>query len=184
MADRWIQRWTAIGTSGKQYTVAMDRVGNFGCSCPAWTFSKVRPKPDCQHIMQKQRELAGTHPFPTIPPIPPIPRFLSGRMRQSEPEIQNILLSRVMNVDMTAIERRILEVQGNQSITFTVQPVDANGDPVGPPLSATEEIRIVPGAAQEFRVSGYNGFLEQKHKKKTKKEKIAKKPVRAIELEK
>lgn len=155
MADRWVQRWTAIGTSGKQYTVAMDRVGNFGCSCPAWTFSKVRPKPDCQHIMQKQRELAGTHPFPTIPTIPPIPRFAPR-----------------------------IELINNQTLSVTIQPVDANGDPVGPPLSATQQINIVPGGPQSFKASVNYEEVLQGRRLKPKKEKIAKKPIRAIELEK
>jgi len=39
--DRWQFRWY-VGA----YTVAMDRNGNLGCSCPTWIFKREK----CQHI--------------------------------------------------------------------------------------------------------------------------------------
>jgi hypothetical protein len=47
---KWIERW-AVDSDGlsDEYTVARDREGLFGCTCPAWKFSKA-PKKDCKHI--------------------------------------------------------------------------------------------------------------------------------------
>lgn len=39
--DRWQFRWF-VG----QYVVAMDRNGDFGCSCPKWKFKRE----ECDHI--------------------------------------------------------------------------------------------------------------------------------------
>jgi predicted nucleic acid-binding Zn finger protein len=56
MSDKWIQRWQIEGSKGKVYTIAVDRAGNFGCSCPAWIYQKAGRKKDCKHIIdQKSR---------------------------------------------------------------------------------------------------------------------------------
>ena len=52
----WVERHEVVGTSGKPYIVSLKNDGTFGCSCPTWIFSKVRPKPDCQHILQLKFE--------------------------------------------------------------------------------------------------------------------------------
>jgi len=67
MNDKWITRWPVVGTSGKKYTVAQDREGNFGCDCQSWMFQPRErwlngKRRDCQHILNKKLELlqAGT----------------------------------------------------------------------------------------------------------------------------
>ena len=48
MADRWLKRWYVPKSSGDGYwTVAIDRLGNWGCSCPAWKFKRL----ECHHII-------------------------------------------------------------------------------------------------------------------------------------
>ncbi len=53
--DRWIQRWQVKGKSGN-YVIAIDRDGQWGCSCPGWTKNKDRSF--CKHIkyIKSQRE--------------------------------------------------------------------------------------------------------------------------------
>jgi hypothetical protein len=47
--DKWIRRWTVPSASGgRPHTVAMDKEGNFGCDCLAWT--RNTPRKDCKHI--------------------------------------------------------------------------------------------------------------------------------------
>lgn len=52
MTDKWIKRWKVPSHSSpdKTYTVAVDREGVYGCSCPAWTRNSERP--DCKHIKE------------------------------------------------------------------------------------------------------------------------------------
>ena len=46
--DRWVHRWRVPSRSvpGKRYTVAVDRTGAWGCSCPGWIYHRAR----CVHI--------------------------------------------------------------------------------------------------------------------------------------
>jgi len=46
--DRWIKRWQVQGSAEKPYTVAIDKDGNYGCSCPHWKFRRA----ECHHIKQ------------------------------------------------------------------------------------------------------------------------------------
>jgi hypothetical protein len=50
MADRWVKRWKveSHSTTGKFYTVALDRNGEYGCSCPVWKFRRKQ----CKHIRE------------------------------------------------------------------------------------------------------------------------------------
>jgi hypothetical protein len=51
--DRWKTRWsvTSFTDSGKDYTVALDWNGNYGCSCGAWKFQRAKlPGGHCKHI--------------------------------------------------------------------------------------------------------------------------------------
>lgn len=59
--DFWVNRYEVKGTSGKTYTVAVNRDGGWGCSCLAWTTQKKinGPRKDCQHILSKKFELNG-----------------------------------------------------------------------------------------------------------------------------
>lgn len=51
MADRWIKRWKVPSSSSPntEYTVAQDKAGQYGCSCPRWTKGLYR-RQDCHHI--------------------------------------------------------------------------------------------------------------------------------------
>lgn len=45
--DRWMFRWMVGG-----YTVAVDRKGDFGCSCPVWKFRRQ----ECKHITEVKQD--------------------------------------------------------------------------------------------------------------------------------
>ena len=48
MADRWVKRWCVPKSSGDgTWTVAVDCLGNWGCSCPVWKFKRL----ECHHII-------------------------------------------------------------------------------------------------------------------------------------
>lgn len=46
--DRWVKRWKVPGSNGNTWTVAIDKKGNYGCSCPRWKFKRE----ECHHILQ------------------------------------------------------------------------------------------------------------------------------------
>jgi hypothetical protein len=49
MADRWVKRWKVPRSDGQGFwTVAVDKNGVFGCSCPVWKFKRV----ECHHIIR------------------------------------------------------------------------------------------------------------------------------------
>ena len=53
--DVWIKRWSVVGTSGKNYTVALKNDGTYGCDCPSWKFQKKNlsgQRNPCQHILR------------------------------------------------------------------------------------------------------------------------------------
>ena len=43
---KWRKRWQVEGSKGDIYTVAVDELGQYGCSCPAWKFRRI----ECRHI--------------------------------------------------------------------------------------------------------------------------------------
>lgn len=43
---RWVKRWKVPGSNDNVWTVAMDKDGNYGCSCPLWKFKRIQ----CHHI--------------------------------------------------------------------------------------------------------------------------------------
>ena len=47
-ADKWVKRWKVNGSNGNDWTVAIDKDGNYGCSCPVWKFKRE----ECHHILQ------------------------------------------------------------------------------------------------------------------------------------
>jgi hypothetical protein len=59
MGKTYDKQWEVTGTSGKVWKVSRNFDGTFECSCPAWTFKKVHPRPDCQHILRKRIELGA-----------------------------------------------------------------------------------------------------------------------------
>jgi hypothetical protein len=44
--DRWVKRWKVPGSNGNTWTVAIDKEGNYGCSCPRWKFKREQ----CHHV--------------------------------------------------------------------------------------------------------------------------------------
>jgi hypothetical protein len=46
--SRWVERWpvSSFSSPDKEYTVAVDENGNYGCSCWRWK----RTRRDCKHI--------------------------------------------------------------------------------------------------------------------------------------
>lgn len=45
--DRWVKRWEVPKSSGDgNWIVAIDKDGNYGCSCPVWKFRRQ----ECHHI--------------------------------------------------------------------------------------------------------------------------------------
>jgi hypothetical protein len=46
--DRWVKRWQIEGSNGNTWTVAIDKEGGYGCSCPVWKFKRE----ECHHILQ------------------------------------------------------------------------------------------------------------------------------------
>jgi len=48
MSDRWVKRWEIEGSNGHIWIVALDKDGNYGCSCPIWKFKRR----ECHHILQ------------------------------------------------------------------------------------------------------------------------------------
>lgn len=45
--DRWVKRWEVPKSSGDgNWIVAIDKDGNYGCSCPVWKFKRQ----ECHHI--------------------------------------------------------------------------------------------------------------------------------------
>jgi len=59
--DKWIRRFKVTSSSGNgNYIVAIDKEGNYGCSCPVWKFRRQ----ECHHI--KQIKLLGGSEVKTI----------------------------------------------------------------------------------------------------------------------
>ena len=49
MADRYVKRWVIPSeSSDREYIIALDKDGNYACSCPAWT--RHFPRRNCKHI--------------------------------------------------------------------------------------------------------------------------------------
>ena len=68
MAERWIKHWMVPRSSGEgDWTVAIDKNGVYGCSCPVWKFRRL----ECHHIKQVKM---GCYPEAEQKPRP-IPRL-------------------------------------------------------------------------------------------------------------
>ncbi len=47
--DKWVRRWEVESSNSMHtYTVAVDAMGNWGCSCPVWKFKRL----ECKHIQK------------------------------------------------------------------------------------------------------------------------------------
>lgn len=58
MPDKWVKRWKVPNSNGDgTWTVAVDKDGNYGCSCPAWKFQGLpfAERVACHHIVEVQR---------------------------------------------------------------------------------------------------------------------------------
>ncbi len=52
-AEYWLRRWTVESSAGNAvYTVAVNRVGEWGCSCPGWVHQAAPTgrRSACKHI--------------------------------------------------------------------------------------------------------------------------------------
>ena len=54
----WIRKWNVTGSTGNIYVVSEDENGEFGCSCPVWTFKRKT----CKHIIWLKDQLPGLKP--------------------------------------------------------------------------------------------------------------------------
>lgn len=54
----WIKKWNVEGSTGNTYVVSQDENGEFGCSCPVWTFRRKV----CKHIIWLKDQLPGLKP--------------------------------------------------------------------------------------------------------------------------
>jgi hypothetical protein len=65
--DRWVKHWQVPSSSDpdKTYTVAVDKDGNYACSCPHWKFRRQ----ECHHI---RRVKAGEGTEKILKPLPTI----------------------------------------------------------------------------------------------------------------
>jgi len=58
MSDKWVKRWSVPRSNGDgTWTVAVDKDGVWGCSCPAWKFQRLPfvERIACRHIIEIQR---------------------------------------------------------------------------------------------------------------------------------
>jgi len=46
--NKWVKKWKVPGSNSNIWTVAQDKDGNYGCSCPLWKFKRQ----ECHHILQ------------------------------------------------------------------------------------------------------------------------------------
>jgi len=52
--SKWVQIYEVPASKmGNFWTVAIDRDGNYGCSCPVWKFRRL----ECKHIIQIKEKL-------------------------------------------------------------------------------------------------------------------------------
>lgn len=42
----WVKKWKVEGSKGNIYTVSLSNEGEYGCSCPVWSFRRS----ECKHI--------------------------------------------------------------------------------------------------------------------------------------
>jgi len=55
-SDRWVKRWEVPKSTGDgNWIVAIDKDGNYGCSCPVWKFKRQ----ECHHIKQVKMGLGA-----------------------------------------------------------------------------------------------------------------------------
>jgi len=98
--DRWIKRWQVPSFSeDKEYTVALDKDGNYGCSCPAWKFRRQ----ECHHI--KLVKMGGGKPTTR----PQRPRYVLAQVNKPtyKPDTFELLIPLVAIPDVMMMEATI-----------------------------------------------------------------------------
>ncbi len=50
--SKWVRRWQVAASNGGTWTVAQDKDGGWGCSCPVWKFKRQ----ECHHIAAIKRD--------------------------------------------------------------------------------------------------------------------------------
>ena len=54
MNNQWVKKWTVASfTSNRFYTVAVDKFGNYACSCPRGKYKREQCK-HIQHVIDSQ----------------------------------------------------------------------------------------------------------------------------------
>lgn len=61
--SKWVKKWRVEGSNGNEYVVAQGKVGEFGCSCPAWIFRRI----ECRHIKYIKKNNPRANMIETIP---------------------------------------------------------------------------------------------------------------------
>lgn len=77
--DKWVKRWKVPSTTNPDqiHIVALDKDGNYGCSCPVWKFHRK----ECHHIIQvKSNPDANTE----IVVVPQRPKYVLARVLKPE----------------------------------------------------------------------------------------------------
>lgn len=69
--SKWVKKWRVKGSNGNKYIVAQGELGEFGCSCPAWKFRRMK----CRHIKYIIKNNPTANMIETIPIKKPEVRY-------------------------------------------------------------------------------------------------------------
>ena len=61
--SKWVKRWKVAASNGGTWTVAQDKDGGWGCSCPVWKFRRQ----ECHHIAAIKRD--PSRPEEVVEPV-------------------------------------------------------------------------------------------------------------------
>lgn len=99
-SDRWVKRWKVPSSSGNgDWIVAIDKEGNYGCSCPVWKFRRQ----ECHHI--KLVKTGGGSPITHIER----PAYVLAKVHKPtfKPETNELLIPLVAIPDAMMMEATI-----------------------------------------------------------------------------
>jgi len=114
-ANSWVRGYDVASHSdpGKKYRVSVSLAGHYGCSCPAWKFTK-KPKADCKHIVEVKTNLG-----------------LLNRVKGVErnPEvIAAAAPAKVLGVQIRTVQFTITELSAEELITSSKRKVRARDE--------------------------------------------------------
>jgi len=86
-ANSWIRGWNVQSHTDpeKKYRVSEALGGHYGCSCPAWKFSKAGKdghRPDCKHITEIKANIGLINKVKGVEKIDP--RIVRAQIRTQE----------------------------------------------------------------------------------------------------